>query len=348
MRAPQRDHMPHGARRKSGVMDEFSGLAAAINVPRISSCSPPVEGKGNQGFRADSDLHDAPAATYSVRQVITRPRKRCAKKRGPRGSGCLKGPDIRRVLDALHAMRAAGMAPALFVTQRAPLGVTDAEGKRVMSRRRDRMRNDIIGHGIEPLLWIAIAEKGHGALHAHEAWGLPRKMSAGIAELWAKRWGADVFAVPFRADHAAYMTKQRAFRGPDIEAAHPRPRQPAERIEGPRIAVSKPLRLLLGEAVAVSRTKAPTPQPEQPAPQPPVVIDANAPRQLPLFIHLEPTPTRAEQLRRLRTEAGMTQAGFAELIGLRQPHVANVERGHDPVAYARLRAARWQIERTTA
>lgn len=44
-----------------------------------------------------------------------------------------------------------------------------------------------------------------------------------------------------------------------------------------------------------------------------------------------PTPSRfaGTELRVVRTELGETQTSFAALIGIRQPHVSNVERGHD-------------------
>lgn len=49
--------------------------------------------------------------------------------------------------------------------------------------------------------------------------------------------------------------------------------------------------------------------------------------------------------RAVRTDAGITQTALAERIGIRQPHLANVERHHDHLGRATRRAARYIIER---
>ncbi len=345
MHAPPPDIMAGVARRKSGVSDEFSGLAAAINVPPISSCSSPVEGKGNQGFRADTDLQTGPTPTLCVIQAspARRPRRK-AGKRGPKGAKSLTREQVWDVREIAGELRHQGRPFNIAATVRPRPDDAPAEAKRTISRRVAHLNADIAGHGVEPVA-ITIFECQGGFVHANYLAAVPRKLAGPLIARWNGQ-APNIFAQPADAKAVDYATKQRPFDGPFEKPGSFWAR--GEYVPGPRIGKSTALRLAFGEGVTVRKAKAPPPQPEQPAPQPPVVINTDVPRQLPLFGDLEPTPTRAEQLRRLRMEAGMTQTAFGELIGLRQPHVANVERGHDPVASARLRAARWQIERQTA
>jgi hypothetical protein len=82
-------------------------------------------------------------------------------------------------------------------------------------------------------------------------------------------------------------------------------------------------------------------QPRQ-APAVPVSVE---PVQLGLFdVGLPALPPPAFDLAAERKRRGLSQAKIGLMIGLRQPHVANVERGHDRLSPARIRVLRHVLD----
>lgn len=69
---------------------------------------------------------------------------------------------------------------------------------------------------------------------------------------------------------------------------------------------------------------------------------------LPLPPSLQLVPTQADTVQALRHATGLTQAELGALVGIKQPHIANVERGHDALSNHRLRALRYYAERIAA
>ncbi len=58
------------------------------------------------------------------------------------------------------------------------------------------------------------------------------------------------------------------------------------------------------------------------------LVGRSRPEQLDLF-SVQPTPAFSNQIRALRDRLGLSQRALAEMVGCRQPHIANVERGRD-------------------
>ena len=80
----------------------------------------------------------------------------------------------------------------------------------------------------------------------------------------------------------------------------------------------------------------------QPKPAQPVSV---APVQLGLFdVGLPALPPPPFDLAAERKRRGLSQSAIGQMIGLRQPHVANVERGHDRLSPARIRVLRHVLD----
>ena len=82
---------------------------------------------------------------------------------------------------------------------------------------------------------------------------------------------------------------------------------------------------------------------------PPMITMQATPAQLRLFDQLPEArdPEAPSQARAMREALGETQAGFYRGFAIKQPHAANFERGHDPLAKPKLRALKYQIHMMT-
>jgi hypothetical protein len=139
------------------------------------------------------------------------------------------------------------------------------------------------------------------------------------------KWGSDI----------GYFTRERLPSGPPEYENRKRWKWvKGNKITGQRLTISAALKALVKEHDADRRHIA---QPRQ-APAVPVSV---APVQLALFdAGLPALPPPAFDLAAERKRRGLTQSAIGQLINLRQPHVANVERGHDRLSPARIRVLR--------
>jgi hypothetical protein len=138
------------------------------------------------------------------------------------------------------------------------------------------------------------------------------------------KWGSDI----------GYFTRERLPSGPpEYEARQRWPRVTGNKITGQRLTISAALKALVTEHLADRQLMAqPRPKPAQPV--------SVAPVQLALFDGLPALPPPPFNLAAERKRRGLTQSTIGQMIGLRQPHVANVERGHDRLSPARQRVLR--------
>jgi hypothetical protein len=136
------------------------------------------------------------------------------------------------------------------------------------------------------------------------------------------KWGRDI----------GYFTRERLPSGPPEYENRKRWKWvKGNKITGQRLTISAALKDYTTEHLADRQLMA------QPKPKPVSV----APVQLNLFdTGLPALPPPPFNLAAERKRRGLTQSAIGQMIGLRQPHVANVERGHDRLSPARIRVLR--------
>lgn len=328
------------------------------NASRSPSCSV----IGNESFshpeRGGAKPITAPPGPRSLSSSVadrgrTRSKSKRPLKRGPPGSTRLTWPQVKEIDDFAHIARSAGVPLNRMVTIRAPIGVSDADGKQSIRQIVSHIRQDFEQRNGLLLIGVVIYEK-HPLLHAHILLHAPR----GNGSLIAKRHegkGGTVHVRPADEQAVEYVTKQRQRLSPDYEDVIKRRwiSSKGGQIEGPRYTYTTAAKALL------ARCHAP-PQDEQSRYQ-----AAN----LPLLLTVPPSPptTNVVQLalfddlpeqrdgadipdviRAIRLQAGITQTDLAQRMGIRQPHLANVERRHDRLSRATRRAARYHLERLAA
>jgi hypothetical protein len=246
----------------------------------------------------------------------------------------------------------------VFVTIRAPMNVSDAEGKRIISRRIAHLGQALKRHR-QDHIGVTIYEKGPH-LHAHHlAYVAPRNMK--LVMDWNEGEDSDVHVR--KADWFApiYATKQRKWMGPEIEdkISTQRGRRPWEKgahIAGPRLAFTKEAKAImehragqaaLAAAVAYAKASEPESPPVAPAiPSKPTPVSVAAPVQLPLFSLLPERPyLQPSDLRSFRQARGYSQAEISRRIGIRdRSHIANFERGHDGLSLQRQRLVKHMMD----
>lgn len=179
--------------------------------------------------------------------------------------------------------------------------------------------------------WIAWTVWQHpieGRLHCHViAWIDPEydNVLARVCD------GADIHKRPWNND-VRYLLMQRQPGAPEWEARQQWRYVPGQPIKGSMLSISRALKdcITLWEADRAHKAR--------PAPAPRKLRDS-------LFDDLPALPPPVFDLAAERRRRGLSQAALAELIGLKQPHIANVERGHDSLSPARLRAIRYVLDR---
>lgn len=143
---------------------------------------------------------------------------------------------------------------------------------------------------------------------------------------------------PANGGAVAYITKQHKRLPPDYYARTGLPWREKGHVPGPRFTFTGAARALLDDEPEIEAMVA---APPMAAPSPPPPIEAH---QLDLFADLPERPrfdpiVVARAVRSGRERHGITQAALADRLGIKRPHVANVERMHDRLSPVRAKAA---------
>lgn len=209
-----------------------------------------------RGSSLDGAVEPSP---YSVRDEDIEPRsgslpkkaqqkRKTARRRGPKGSTYLEWDQVKQVIEFAHQARTEGTPLNTFVTIRAPQDVSDAEGKRIISRRIAHLGQALKRRGYDHI-GVTVYEKGPH-LHAHHLVHVPPE-SVELATRWNEGEGSDVHVRKADWFAAIYVTKQRRWMGPEIEdkIATRQGRRPWEKgayIAGPRLTFTKAGKALIG------------------------------------------------------------------------------------------------------
>jgi hypothetical protein len=327
-----------------------------------------LAGQGFQGVHPGSTL--APP-TYCVKDEDPEKRsgskpKRAQRKgkkpgkRGPKGSTSLEWSQVKQVTEFWHQARTVRTPLNVFVTIRAPMGVSDAQGKRIISRSIAHLGQKLKRNDQEHV-GVTVYEKGPH-LHAHHLVHV-RPKNLDLVMDWREGEQGDVHVR--KADWFApiYATKQRRWMGPEIEdkigtRQGRRPWEKGAPIAGPRLTFTKEAKTIMehraghaAAAAAIAYAKASEPErpvvtPATPPKPLPVAGVVAAPMQLPLFGTLpERRYLQPSDLRSFRQVRGHTQAEISTWAGIRnRSHVANFERGHDGLSLQRQRLLRHMMD----
>lgn len=262
-------------------------------------------------------------------------RKGRSKKRkgGWKASTGLTRQQVSDMHDAANAARSRGMALGVVVTFNPDNrdNETAHERKRWICHKVDALRQALERRG-QP--WIAQTIWQFpigGRLHCHVLCWIEPGNDDVVSRfddrpaVYVQKWGRDI----------GYFTRERLPSGPpSYESRKQWKWVKGNKITGQRLTISAALKALVTEHLADRQLMAqPRPKPAQPVSVAPVqlgLFDAGLPALPP-----PPFDLAAERKRR-----GLSQAAIGQMINLRQPHVANVERGHDRLSPARLRVLR--------
>jgi hypothetical protein len=324
------------------------------------------QGEALQKDQTKETSHSTGYARWKNRQVFsleadrgrTRSKSKRPLKRGPPGSTRLTWQQVKEIDDFAHVARSAGMPLNRMVTIRAPIGVSDADGKKAIRQIVSHIRQDFERNGLL-LIGVSVYEK-HPLLHAHILLHVPRGNGSLIAKRHEGKDGV-VHVTPADEKGVEYVTKQRQRLSPDYEDVIKRRwiSSKGGQIEGPRYRYTTAAQVLLARryapppSIEIEVKATPAPTQDEPIlltvpPSPPTTNMV----QLPLFDDLP--QARADEglpamIREVREQKGLSQTAFAEdYLDIRQPHLANVERLHDRLSPARRRAARYHLERLAA
>jgi DNA-binding XRE family transcriptional regulator len=238
------------------------------------------------------------------------------------------------------------------------MGVSDAQGKRIISRSIAHLGQKLKCNNQEHV-GVTVYEKSPH-LHAHHLVHV-RPKNLELVMDWREGEQGDVHVR--KADWFApiYATKQRRWMGPEIEdkigtRQGRRPWEKGAPIAGPRLTFTKEAKTIMEHragqaALAAAIAYAKAPEPESPIvllaiPSEPPSAPVTTPVQLPLFgalperRYLQPT-----DLRSFRQVRGYSQSEISRRIGIRdRSHIANFERGHDGLSLQRQRLVKHMMD----
>jgi hypothetical protein len=263
--------------------------------------------------------------------------RRKKRKGGWRSTTGLTRQQVTDMHDGASAARSRGQALDVVVTFNPDNrdGQTAQERKRWLGHKVDALRQALERRG-QP--WIAVTVwqwPVGGRLHCHVlCWIEPGNddVVSGFDDrpaVHVTKWSRDI----------GYFTRERLPSGPPEYENRKRWKWvKGNPIKGQRLTISAALKDYTTEHLA---DRLHVVQPRQ-APAVPVSV---APLQLGLFdVGLPALPPPAFDLAAERKRRGLSQAKIGLMIGLRQPHVANVERGHDRLSPARIRVLRHVLD----
>ena len=304
----------------------------------------------------------APPAPQKLSDHADRDRRRCRKtkpgKRGPKPSKPFAWKEeVKRIADEAHDLRRAGFPLNAMATTAPDPDRLPAEAKKLIRRKVAHIGESLGRIGAGPHIGLTVFET-EGGLHGHHLFHVPR---GALAEISRRHHRDDGSVHVGPAPPIGYVLKERKKQHPDFEAEIRkqgfRYRRGGE-VPGKRHSWTGPAKAILA---AAGRTAEPMVRASDPidrrlaaaAAPPPVIEMVATPAQLRLFGDDELPEVRADAdlpdaIRAVRIDAGITQTALAKRIGIRQPHLANVERHHDHLGRATRRAARYIIERLAA
>lgn len=287
-----------------------------------------------------------------------RSRKKRRKARGRKPQRCLEWHEVQKVSDIDHALVTMGFPRAFFVTIRGK-GETDSERKRAIHKKRGHICQTIRRASLPFLDQTGFHKPIGGQLHAHMlVYGPPRRLAPLLAQhgemdmrigAQSKEMGAEVHIRRAVASDPNYITKQRRWDGPEIEATRTHRRVGGAAIPGGLLvkptgdvlqaladwqerkapSASKVVRSGAGRAATVKRTG-----PIQAPPMVPIIEDAGG--QLG-FVLGEPD-NLVIRLDEWRKAQGARQEDVAAAIGISRPTFANALAG-------RYRLSAWAMSR---
>lgn len=297
-------------------------------MPDAPSAGPTIEVTG-------PILHPSPETVATCEARTGTKRKPRRKKGGWPARTGLTRQEVENIHACAHAARKSYRGWRSFLVTLNPEAV-EGESDAARKERIDQ-KITCLGQGLkrrgQPELRLKIWQKPpSGRLHAH-VWVLtdPKNYDV-LARLHhapaivVQEWGPDI----------GYVTRERLPGPPQWERLQKWKRYTGQPIRGRRLSVHPDLQSLVHE---VEARDARPPQPSQP-----VAAEFSgtikSPVQLDLF-HALPAAMPAEfDLAAERQRLGLSQRALAGLVCLKQPHIANVERGHDRLSPARLKAVR--------
>lgn len=224
------------------------------------------KGLARQRLRRSFAKTAAEISPYSVRDEDVGPRsgskprkarqkRKTSRRRGPKGSKRLEWAQITQVDEFAHQARKAGVPLNILVTIRAPKDVSDAEGKRIISRRIAHLGQALKRHAQEHF-GVTVYEKGPH-LHAHHLVHVtPQNLD--FIKGWSEGKDGDVDVREADRRAPLYITKQRRWMGPKIEdkigtRLGRRPWEPGASIVGPRLSFTSAAKALTGRKSATKR-----------------------------------------------------------------------------------------------
>lgn len=336
----------------SGIVLTRRSRPRRREVPSTQTLGPGLRERG--GHRQSTYvIHRPSKATEPTPQ---RSRQKRGKVRGRRSRSCLVWSEVLLVHEIDHDLVAAGHERAFLVTIRGE-GVTDSKRKRAIHDRRGHICQSIKRGGL-PFLAQTVFEKPIGGqLHAHIlVYGPPRRLAPRLAQhgemdmrigAQSREIGAEVHIRPAVASDPAYITKQRRWDGPEIEATRQHRRVGGAAIPGGLLV--KPTGDVLQALADWQERKAPAPKVErfrtgsaapertgriQAPPMVPIIEDAAG--QLG-FVLGEPD-NLVIRLDEWRKAQGARQEDVAAAMGISRPTFANALAG-------RYRLSGWAMSR---
>ena len=285
------------------------------------------------------DIETTDAKRLPPKGIVRAVRKGRKKKRkgGWRTTTGLTRQQVTDMHDAANAARSRGMALGVAVTFNPDSRDGESAGARMrwIGKKVYGLAQALKRRGQPWIAMIVWQWPIGGRLHCHVLCWIEPGNDDVVSRfddrpaVHVQRWGRDI----------GYFTCERLPSGPpEYENRKRWPRVTGNKITGQRLTISAALKALVTEHLADRLHVA---QPRQ-APAVPVSVE---PVQLGLFdVGLPALPPPAFDLAAERKRRGLSQAKIGLMIGLRQPHVANVERGHDRLSPARIRVLRHVLD----
>ncbi len=285
-------------------------------------------------------LHPSPETVATYKAGTGKSRKQRRRKGGWPARTGLTRQEVEDIRASVHAACTANRSwrPVIITLNPDEIaGETDAARKRRIEKRIAPIGQALKRRG-QPQLRLTVWQKPpSGRLHAH-VWVLvnPKNDDA----LTPFHHAPAVMVQPWKTD-PGYLTRERLPNGPpEWEMRQKWRRCRGQPIRGSRLSIHADLKSLVHEVEV--REYARPPQPVASAAV--EFSDANEKPQLALFA-LPAAMPHGFDLAAERQRLGLSQRGLASLVGLKQPHIANCERGHDKLSPARLKAVRHVLQR---
>lgn len=272
----------------------------------------------------------------------------------------MSADEIRLLSEGLHHL-ARTRRPCLHVTVGENLlSLDEADARATVHHFKSRIVREQIRAEL-PEWWVAVYE-GRPQFHAHLVFPAPpgldvrirgwRPFEPYVSGEGAVRWADDLqglvgYLAKLRTTEADFAMRCAGVKlGPRVQGSHP-----LGEGGGDCVNLSRALKAELldnGRIRPYRRTTSCTLRKRHQGIILAPLIPTTSYQDVPLFAELPLAPKAhlvARAIRAERQRQGMTQAALGERLGIRQPHLANVERLHDALSSARARAALYVLTR---